>query len=439
MKQLVLIALFLSSKAVIAQDFNKLKMDSLFAKLAANDKAMGSVAISKNGQIIYSNAIGYASINGDEKIPANSSTRYRIGSISKMFTAVLIFQLIEEKKLSLEDKLAKFYPSLPNASKISIANLLNHHSGLHNFTDDSLYLTYYLKPHTQKEMLDIIAASPVDFESGEKGVYSNSNFLILGYIAEKISKKSYSELIQKKICAKLNLADTYVGGKIDPKKNESFSYTYVSDWKQEPETDMSVPGGAGSVVSTPTDLVKFIEGLLGGKLVSQNSIDQMKTLKDGYGMGMLSIPFYERKALGHNGGIDGFVSNLSYFPKDSVAFSYCSNGEVYQMNNILIGMLSIYFNRPYKIPVFTSITLTSSELDKYLGIYASKQIPLKITVSKDNATLIAQATGQQSFPLEATEKDIFKFDRVGVVMEFNPSKNEFTLKQGGGTYLFTKE
>ena len=109
------------------------------------------------------------------------------------------------------------------------------------------------------------------------------------------------------------------------------------------------------------------------------------------------------------------------------------------MNDILIGILSIYFNKPYKIPSLNSISLNSSDLDKYLGIYSSTQLPLKITITKENSTLVAQATGQQSFPLEATGNDSFKFDRAGVVMEFNPEKKEFTLKQGGVNYLFTKD
>ena len=414
-------------------------MDSLFAALAEKNKAMGTVAILKNGQFVYNNSIGYAAVDSVGKIPATAKTKYRIGSITKMFTAVIIFQLIEEKKLSLDDKLDKYFPSLPNASKITISNLLNHHSGLHNFTDDSLYFTYNEKPKTQKEMIDIIAATAIDFEPGAKGQYSNTNFVVLGYIAEKITNRSYSQLVKKRITSTLNLNDTYVGSKTDTKNNESYSYRFTGNWKQETETDLSVPAGAGSIVSTPSDLTKFIEGLFAGKLLSAASLEQMKQIKDGYGMGMLQIPFYSRKAFGHTGGIDGFGSTLCYFANDSVAIAYCTNGQVYPMNDILIGILSIYFNKKYTIPAFNTISLTSAELDKYLGIYSSEQLPLKITVTKENNTLIAQATGQQSFPLEPTGKDAFKFDRAGVVMEFNPEKKEFTLKQGGVNYLFTKD
>ncbi|HZX74665.1 MAG TPA: hypothetical protein VFE57_09605, partial [Cyclobacteriaceae bacterium] len=125
-----------------------------------------------------------------------------------------------------------------------------------------------------------------------------------------------------------------------------------------------------------------------------------------------------------------------------LAIAYCTNGVVYPMNDILIGALSIYFNRPYTIPTFKvlpSFAVKTEDLDKYLGVYSSDKIPMKITITKNDATLIAQATGQSSFPLDAIEKDKFKFDPAGINMEFNPDKNEFVLKQAGGSMLFSKE
>jgi len=109
------------------------------------------------------------------------------------------------------------------------------------------------------------------------------------------------------------------------------------------------------------------------------------------------------------------------------------------MNDILIGILSIYFNKTYFVPTFNSLSLRTEDLDKYLGVYSSTQIPLKITITKNSTTLTSQATGQSPFPLEATEKDKFTFHPAGIIMEFNPDKNELTLKQGGETVLFTKE
>jgi CubicO group peptidase (beta-lactamase class C family) len=442
-KLFVIIIMFtgLISGSIYSQKFNKPKLDSLFDILAQKNKAMGSLTLSKDGKVVYSRAIGYSFISDAEKNPASETTKYRIGSITKMFTAVIILQLSEEGKISLDATLDKYFPALPNASKITIRNLLNHRSGLHNFTSEPEYMTYMTSPKTHDEMLTIISKYPVDFQPNEKYSYSNSNYVLLGYIIEKICNEPYSKVLKSRITDKLGLTNTYLGGKTDIKNNESYSYRWVKNWEQQPETDMSIPGAAGAIVSTPTDLTKFIEAIFSLKLVSGNSLDQMKNMIDGYGMAMIKAPFNAKTGYGHGGGIDGFGSNLIYFPEDNLAIAYCTNGQVYPGNDILIGALSIYNNMEYSIPDFIpkpAIALKTEELDKYLGEYSSTQIPLKIIFTKDNSTLFAQATGQSAFPLEATEKDKFRFEQAGIEIEFNTDKGEFTLKQGGGSFLFTK-
>lgn len=426
----------LSFGTVFSQSFNKPKLDSLMDILAEKNSAMGSLTISRNGVIIYGRAIGYSYISSTEKLPATNQTKYRIGSITKMFTATMIFQLIEGGKLSLTTTVDKYFPQLPNANKITISNMLNHRSGLHNFTDDPEYKTWETQPKTQDEMLTVISKSPVDFQPNEKFSYSNSNYVVLGYIIEKVSKQSYAKLLSNRITSKIGLSNTYVGAKTDTKKNESFSYRFLNAWEQGPETELSIPGGAGSIVSTTADLTKFIESLFSLKLVSNSSLSQMKTMTDGVGMGMFSIPFYQKSAYGHSGGIDGFASILAYFPEDSLAVAYCTNGQVYPMNSILIGALSTYFNKPYSIPPFN---LETEDLDKYLGVYSSTQIPPKIIVTKTSAMLFLQITGGASFPLNSTEKDKFESDPAGITVAFNPDKNELTIKEGENKFLFTKE
>jgi len=300
-RAILLIAL--SFGTVYAQNFDKPKLDRLLDTLAHKEKAMGSLTLSKNGKVIYSRAIGYSSISENGKKPSTTLTKYRIGSISKMFTTTMIFQLVEEGKLKLATTLDTWFPTIPNANKITIGNLLNHRSGIHNFTNDPDYQTYMTQPKTQAEMIAIIAKNAADFQPNEKAAYSNSNFVILGYIIEKITKQPYAVNLKQRITSKIGLANTYYGGKTNVENNECYSFQYVGSWKQMPETDMSIPGGAGAVVSTPTDLTKFIEALFSLKLVSQNSLDQMKTITEGFGMGMFQIPFYTKKAYGHNGGM----------------------------------------------------------------------------------------------------------------------------------------
>src|SRR5579872_6432530 len=146
-----------------AQTLNTPKLDSLISILSSQNLAMGSLTISKNGNL-YQQALGYSFVNNQEKIPANIQTRYRIGSISKMFTATMIFQLIDEGKLSLDYALSHYFPDLPNANKITVAHLLYHRSGLHDYTHDTDFDNWMDKPKTHDELLKIIKEKGVDFE-----------------------------------------------------------------------------------------------------------------------------------------------------------------------------------------------------------------------------------------------------------------------------------
>lgn len=430
--------LLLSAITLQAQTFDAAKMDSLLQTLNRHDKAMGSVAIGQKGQNVYTRAYGYA--DAEAKIPATPQTRYRIGSISKMFTATMIFQLIEKKKLSLATTLDKFYPAVPHAAQITIADLLQHRSGIHNFTDADDYAAYHTQPKTHDEIVALIVKGGSDFTPNEKAAYSNANYVLLGYIIEQLYKQPYAEVLQTQVAKKAGLANTYYGGKINTEAQEARSYHYTDNTlTPETETDMSIPGGAGAIVSTPSDLIRFIRALFTGKLVSPGNLELMKTVKDQYGMGMFQIPFHDRVSFGHSGGIDGFSSMLAYFPKEEVSIAYCTNALNYNMNDALIGMLSIYFGMPYTLPEFNTLVLKPEELDKYTGTYASTQLPLKITITKDVNVLFAQATGQSAFALTATGPDQFGFDQAGIQLNFDPANNKMTLKQSGQTYLFTKE
>lgn len=424
---------------VVAQSLNKAKLDSLFDILAAKDKSMGSLALSQNGRIVYQRAIGYSTIAAAEKIPADQQTRYRVGSITKMFTGTMIFQLIQEGKLKLDTKLSVYYPQIPNADKITIGNLLSHHSGLHNFTNDPRLGTYMYTTITEEFMLANLAAAKPDFEPGAKAEYSNTNFILLGYIIQKLTHKTYAEALKQRITARLGLKDTYYGGKIDPKNHEASSYIQKGNWEQSRETDMSVPGGAGAIVSTPADLIKFIEALFSGKLINEENLNSMKTLKDGYGMALFMMPFYDKSSFGHNGGIDGFSSRLGYFPEEKLSYVYLCNGSAYSNDDIINGVLSIYFNKPYTIPAFKTVTVTSAELDKYLGTFSSPQMPLKITFTKKEGVLMAQATGQGMFPLSPLGTHKFGYGAAAIVVDFEADGSGFILKQGGGEFRFNKD
>ncbi len=426
------------SQERVNTDFDKDKMDRLFSVIEENEKGMGSISIFTDGKAVYENAFGYANVA--QEMSATLKTKYRIGSISKTFTASIIMQLVQEGDLQMDTKLSEFFPEVKNSDKITMEQLLRHRSGIFNFTNADDYQSYMEQPATREELLHKIVINGSVFEPGEKAEYSNSNYVLLSLIAEKIGGEDFGALVKQRICLPCELNDTYYGTEISEERNEAKSYSKNRKWELATETDMSIPMGAGAIVSNPNDLNQFLNCLFTNKLVSEVTLDEMMHLEEGFGIGMFQVPFYDKRAYGHNGGIDGFQSNAYYFPEEKVSISYTANGVVMATNDIMIGALSIYFGKEYSLPEFTpSLELASADLDQYLGVYSSPTFPLKITITKNGNALIGQATGQPSFTLEAYELDKFRFEAAGLKLEFKPVDNKMILLQGGGKFELEME
>lgn len=204
-------ALLLIADQASAQQLPTAKLDELLDTLAAQNKAMGSLAISKKGKVIYSKAFGYSYIGNNEKILANTHTKYRIASISKIFTSTMIFQLIEEGKISLSTTLNSYFPEIPHANIITIGDMLAHKSGIHDFTKSGEFIVPTDTMAILDGMVDKISKYKPDFLPGEKFDYSNSNYLLLGYIIEKLDGGTYAESLQKRINSSLSLQETCFG------------------------------------------------------------------------------------------------------------------------------------------------------------------------------------------------------------------------------------
>lgn len=436
--QILFLGLLLGISLLKAQSFDKAKMDSLFSIIENAEKGMGSISLFHDGKEVYNRSYGYADI--ENKIKADKETRYRIGSISKTFTATIIMKLIEEGKLSLTSALKDFYPQVENSDKITVEHLLQHRSGILNFTNSSDYIQWSIREHTKEHLLDRIVSKGVSFLPGEKHEYSNSNFVLLTFIAEDVSGKTFSDLLEQIIVKPCKLKNTYVGKKIGFQGHEAYSYKKISDWEKYAQTDMSVPLGAGSIVSTPYDLNVFLYNLFSGKIVSEKSLGEMINLKDNFGFGLFKVPFYTMTGYGHTGGIDGFQANTYYFPESKVSVSLTENGVVYPLNDIIIGTLSIYFDKNYELPEFTeAIILKTEDLDQYLGVYSTAAFPLKITITKKRNILIAQGSGQPAFVLECFGENKFRYDPAKLKMEFIPDENKMILEQFGMTYEMKRE
>lgn len=436
-KQLTILFLFLSVVTFAQEATASLaRIDSLLNHLNEHDKFMGSLCIMQGDEVVFKQAYGYS--EATKGIRANGGTKYKIGSITKTFTAAMIMQLVDEKKILLTTKLSKFFPKIENADIITIEQLLYQRTGIRDYTTADATLTDVLgKPNMKELILKKIENYPSAFEPDSKHENSNSNYYVLGLIIEKATKKSYADNLKIRITDKLGLKNTYyTSEKKDVTKRESYSYTFNGEyWDQIDERNNDLDFSSGGIISTPEDLTQFIRALFKGNLVNPASFELMKTLKETYGMALIRFPFGERKFFGHNGKIEGFEATMGYYQQDDMTISFISNGVNYSQNDIMLGILSIYYKSPYRFPVFE--TLNPEKIKDYVGTYASKDITLKVKIFEKNGELYAQATGQPEFPLTYASEDLFYFQAGGIEMEF--SKEGFVLKQGQKKFNYKKE
>ncbi|MEM8528701.1 MAG: serine hydrolase domain-containing protein [Bacteroidota bacterium] len=438
MKSIITVLTFLFLTQIgfsTTEDFAKL--DNFFKILEENDRFLGSVAVARNGKIIYSKAIGYADIA--TKQANTKDTKFRIGSITKTFTATLVMKAVEMNKISLEETIDTYFPRIENAEKITVRHLLNHRSGIKTFTDRD-YFSWHTQAILASDLLDKIISKGIEFEPNAKFSYSNSNYVLLTFLLEAIFEQSYPELLHQYITEPLNLTNTHYGKKIDPSQNEARSYRMKTDWTLQKEDDMSIPLGAGGIVSTPSDLCRFATALFGGQLITANSLKQMKPLDEAtYGFALEDQKMGEHEGLGHGGDIDAFTATFAYFEDSNLSFALTCNGANYGKYNIANAVLNEVLGKPYELPNFDVVELDSTELDQYLGVYTSDQLPIDLTISKEGDQLFGQGEGQPNFKLAAKGDYVFTNDEIGLTITFMPEEGKMTFEQGGAQFEMTKK
>ena len=406
----------------------KERVDNFFAENPG--KFSGAIEIQENGKTVYQKALGFA--DKETNVPATKNTKFRIGSISKTFTAVLTFKAVQEGKLSLQDPLVKFFPDaqIPNAEKITVDMLLYHRSGLRDVINDDFatYLTYYTKPQTRAQMIERIAKTGVNFTPDSTFRYCNSGFILLTYILEDATGKSFEQLLNEQIVKPLGLRNTGIGiTPIDPKKGFARSFSVTGETL--PETDSSVPLGAGAMYSTTSDLLKFFNALTSGYF-GKGIYEQMKDFKDNWGRGLFPMTVGDFQGFGHTGGIDGFASVLFKFGDITIALS--SNNGSSELNDLIKTILGV------EVEKTQSITLSAAQLAKIEGKYFCEKLGLDTEITSNGTQIFGQATGQPAFPLYPTADNTIENKDAGIVMVFDFDNHKFTLKQSGMEYEFVK-
>jgi D-alanyl-D-alanine carboxypeptidase len=427
---LVTLVLFTSSDA---QTLQKTKLDQFLDRLAENNQAMGSLAIVKDGRVLYTRAIGYGQINGTEKKPLTAASRFRIASIGKTYTAVMILQLVEERRLRLTDTLDHFFPQIPNAGKITIVQMLSHRSGVPNLRPEWDPLRNWRNGITKDDTLALIARAAPAFEPDTKQGYSNSGYFLLTRILEQITGRSYAEALAERITSRIGLADTYVeAGFIDVNKNESLTYSYSGgDWKRHAETHPSIAYGAGQIMSTPHDLARFVQALFDGKLVSRNSLDQMTTIRDGEGLGLVPFTYVGRTFYGNTGGGDNYGAWLVYEPRDKLVVAYTTNAKRYPVAKIVSGVIDIYYDQPFQMPSLEAIAVLPGIVGTYVGVHSNRDAPVGRAITQQGVTLCGQPGIEFAVPLVATAPDKSHLAGGTVLPEVDPPKGQMMLTRGG--------
>src|SRR5690606_2861531 len=292
-----------------------------------------SLCIREGENVVFNKAYGFADVS--KKIEADRTTKYKIGSITKTFTSVIILQLIEERKLRLDTKLKRYFPKVAKADSISISDLLYQRTRIPDYINhDSLTVAELSAPSLKEAIYKKIENYESRFSPGSKFEYSNSNYYLLGGIIEKITGKTFAENLQERIVKKADLVNTYYKtSNTDTSVKESYSYIYSgTNWEQMPEWKNETAFAAGAIISTPADLTRFMNNLFEGKLINKKSLEIMTTLKEGYGAGLLQAPFGDRKFYTHTGGIENFRSVVGYNTSEKMGISLIVNGDNYSRN-----------------------------------------------------------------------------------------------------------
>jgi len=302
------------------------RLDEIVRPYVQDKTFMGSVLVARGADVILSKGYGAANLEWD--IPNTPSTRFRLGSITKQFTAASILLLEERGKLRLEDPIKTYLPDAPAAwDRITIFNLLTHSSGIPNFTSLPEYKTLQLTDTPPAKTIATVRDKPLDFFPGEKMSYSNSGYILLGYVVEKVSGGSYERFVQDNIFTPLGMKDSgydsnsviiahrAAGYAPSPKGPVNAGYIH-----------MSIPHAAGGLYSTTEDLLRWEQGLFGGKLISSASLQKMTTpFKNDYALGVVVQTIEGRKIVQHGGGIEGFNTFLAYYPDDKLTVVVLAN------------------------------------------------------------------------------------------------------------------
>ncbi len=426
------VALLLSQTAALAQD-QAAKIQEVLALAHKYRQFHGSALVAQNGKVIYKGAFGMANIEWD--IPNMPDTKFRLGSITKQFTAMLTLQLVEQGKLKIDGKVSEYLPEYRKdvGDKVTIHHLLTHTSGIPSYTSQpGFFENVSRNPYKVDEFVKKYASGDLEYEPGTKYTYNNSGYFLLGAIIERITGKPYEQVLKENIFDPVGMKntgydhhDTLIAKRASGYRKTPTSYTNA------PYLDMSIPYAAGSLYSTVEDLYLWDQALYADKLISAESKALMYKpfLQDyAYGWAVRNASFKQNdqpvQVIEHGGGINGFTTLIQRFPKEKNLIVLLDNTGTGSLGRLTEIIAKILYNQPYDPPKL-SIVPVLEETIRAKGIAAGiaqyRELKAKQSATYDFAEGELNQLGYQLLRSGSAKEavEIFKLNVEAYPQAFN--------------------
>jgi D-alanyl-D-alanine carboxypeptidase len=407
------------------------KIDAVMAETYKPGEPGAAIIVRKDGRTVLRKGYGMADL--ELGIPIAPDMVFRLGSITKQFTAVSILMLAQDGMLGLQDEITRFLPEYPTQGRtITVEHLLTHTSGIQSYTDLPEWLPLWRNDMTLTELIDLFKDKPMQFEPGARWAYNNSGYILLGAIIEKVSGRTYEQFVNERIFKPMGMASSFYGSaeRVIPRRIPGYQKGR-GGFVNAPYLSMTQPYAAGSLLSTVDDLAVWSDAVFSGKLVKKEWLAKAFTPyklaggeSTGYGYGWFIADFSGHRSIEHGGGINGFTTYEMTLPEDRIFIAILTNsaigGREPEPRAVKIAWLTLGLAEPVR----RAIALAAKDLDAVVGVYINDR-KQECYISREGPKLFAQRQGGAKDELfAATAKEFFLKD--------NPARFLFVPDAGGG-------
>ena len=384
-------------------------IDTLIKKAYKRDAPGATVIVTRRGKVLFRRAYGMANL--ELGVPLQPEMVLRLGSITKQFTAVAILMLAEQNKLALADEITRFLPDYPTQGhKITIEHLLTHTSGIKSYTSMPEWFALWRKDMALTELIDLFKNQPMDFAPGERMLYNNSGYILLGAIIEQVNGQPYGQFLREHIFRPLGMKHTRYDdlSAIIPQRASGYSGG-ADGFINAAYLSMTQPHAAGALISSVDDLAIWDKSLYTEKLLTQASLQRAwqpyrlnSGASTGYGYGWSRFAYEGREIIAHGGGINGFSTYALRIPDERVFVAVFSNLETSDPTNLAIKIAALVIGKPYREP--KAIALDPAALDTYIGVYETNEKEERLVQRQEGKLLwLAGGVTDELHPITADE------------------------------------